>query len=234
MEQETLKLTSVLADPTRFSIYQYISNRHTDVTVQEIADTFDIHANVARLHLTKLEDVSLLTSETKKSGKGGRPSRYYAVSDKVVQIQFPFRDYQRLAEMAMQSLAKFGKEGKNELKLIGKEFGQEAVQNYLQYVKKPEHSLSLEEKVEVIRGVAVQQGLNPDISLSDNNKHVYFRIYNCPYKGLVNTHASYLCSMHHAMIEGMFETVFQDVNVNEEALMTTGNFPFCSYRAISI
>ncbi|SDH34149.1 hypothetical protein SAMN05216352_10111 [Alteribacillus bidgolensis] len=34
MEQETLKLTSVLADPTRFSIYQYIFKQRSKVNVQ--------------------------------------------------------------------------------------------------------------------------------------------------------------------------------------------------------
>ena len=72
--EQTLKITSVLSDPTRYKIYQYITERHNDVTVQEIADQFEIHPNVARLHLSKLEDVSMLSSETKKTGKGGRPS----------------------------------------------------------------------------------------------------------------------------------------------------------------
>lgn len=71
MEQQTLKITGVLSDPTRFSIYQYISRQHRDITVQEIADTFKIHTNVARLHLSKLEDVAMLVSETKKLVKAG-------------------------------------------------------------------------------------------------------------------------------------------------------------------
>ena len=78
---QVLKITSVLADPTRYEIYQYITRKHQEVTVQEIADAFHIHPNVARLHLTKLEDVNMLVSETKKTGKGGRPSRLYRLSD---------------------------------------------------------------------------------------------------------------------------------------------------------
>ncbi|WP_158735164.1 metalloregulator ArsR/SmtB family transcription factor [Alteribacillus sp. YIM 98480] len=195
---------------------------------------FGIHANVARLHLTKLEDVSLLASDTKKSGKGGRPSRFYEVSDKVVQIQFPFRDYERLAELAMQSLVKFGEDGKKELQKIGENFGKEAVDHYMYYINTSGNSLSLKEKVDVIRKVAVQQGLNPEIFLTENNRYVTFRIYNCPYKGLIGKHASSLCSMHHAMIEGMFESVFPAADVEEEALMAGGEFPFCSYRAVRL
>ncbi|MED3059959.1 transcriptional regulator, partial [Bacillus thuringiensis] len=46
--EQALKITGVLADPTRYYIYKYISQKHSYVTVQEIADEFDIHPNVAR------------------------------------------------------------------------------------------------------------------------------------------------------------------------------------------
>ena len=36
--EQTLKITNVLADPTRYYIYQFILNNHREVTVQEIAD----------------------------------------------------------------------------------------------------------------------------------------------------------------------------------------------------
>lgn len=68
--EQTLRITNVLADPTRYYIYQYIVNNHQDVSVQQIADSFKIHPNVARLHLSKLEDVDMLTSDARKTGKG--------------------------------------------------------------------------------------------------------------------------------------------------------------------
>ena len=67
--EQTLKITNVLSDPTRYYIYQYVTQKHDEVTVQEIADNFNIHPNVARLHLSKLEDVNMLVSETKKNRK---------------------------------------------------------------------------------------------------------------------------------------------------------------------
>ncbi len=106
--EQALKITGVLSDPTRYYIYKYISQKHSYVTVQEIADEFDIHPNVARLHLSKLEDVHMLKSETKKTGKGGRPSRLYVLSEDVIQLQFPFRDYQLLARIAFNSLLSLG------------------------------------------------------------------------------------------------------------------------------
>src|SRR5699024_7321649 len=119
MEQQTLKITGVLSDPTRYSIYQYISRQHRDVTVQEIANRFKINGNVARLHLTKLEDVNMLISKTKKTGKGGRPSRFYRLSDEVITLQFPYRDYEKLAEIALETLSSLGDVGKAALVQVG-------------------------------------------------------------------------------------------------------------------
>ena len=44
----TLKLTNALADETRYSIYQYIVATATTSNVQQIANAFSIHPNVAR------------------------------------------------------------------------------------------------------------------------------------------------------------------------------------------
>lgn len=74
--EQTLKITNVLSDPTRYYIYQYITKRHKDVTVQEIADNFSIHPNVARLHLSKLEDVNMLVSEQKNKAKAEGQAAY--------------------------------------------------------------------------------------------------------------------------------------------------------------
>lgn len=232
--EQTLKLTSVLSDPTRFSIYQYISKRHREVTVQDIADAFHIHPNVARLHLTKLEDVDMLTSKTKKSGKGGRPSRYYTISDQVVQIQFPFRDYEQLAKMAMEALLQFGEDGLRALQNIGKKFGKEALERHVYSLKQDIDELSTEEKIECLRMVATQQGLNPEITLGKNKDTVHFRIYNCPFKEMVEEHGHFLCSMHHAMLEGMFQKVFPEASLKEETLMSSGDFSFCSYTTAII
>jgi predicted ArsR family transcriptional regulator len=94
---QTLKVTNVLADPTRYQIYQFIIKKHSDVTVKEIAENFSIQANVAPLHLSKLEDAGLLVSESAKTGKGGRPSRHHKLTDELIQMNFPFRDFQEPA-----------------------------------------------------------------------------------------------------------------------------------------
>lgn len=232
MEQQTLKITGVLSDPTRFSIYQYVAKQHRDVTVQEIADAFEIHANVARLHLTKLEDVNMLISETKKTGKGGRPSRFYRLSDEVISLQFPYRDYQKLSEIAIDTLLNLGEIGEKALTQTGRRFGYESARTYLMNLDKNLSDLTTKEKLNHIKTVALQQGLNPEMYFDEETNEINFRIYNCTFKELVPDRAP-ICRMHQALINGFFDFFFGDIDLTKSSYMSDDiEYSFCSYRTV--
>lgn len=230
MEQKTLKITNVLSDPTRFSIYQYISKQHGDVTVQEIADFFDIHANVARLHLTKLEDVKMLVSETKKTGKGGRPSRFYRLSDEVITLQFPYRDYKLLAELCLDALMSFGKEGQEKINEIGYKFGKEMARDYANRHAIDVEALDVPDKLSKISEISAKQGLNAEIEYYNEKNEVSFQIYNCIFKELLKDHGDLLCTVHRSMLLGIFEFFFGNIKLQEKQIMTSG-CNYCSYSA---
>ena len=61
-----IKITSTLADETRYQIYEYMLKTQQYVNVQHIAEQFQIHPNVARLHLTKLSEINLITADKGK------------------------------------------------------------------------------------------------------------------------------------------------------------------------
>jgi predicted ArsR family transcriptional regulator len=224
--EQTLKITNVLADPTRYHIYEYIATNQKEVTVQEIADVFQIHPNVARLHLSKLEDIHLLVAETKKTGKGGRPSRLYRTSDHVIQLHFPFRDYQLLAKIAIQALEKLGEAGLQALRQVGKQFGEETIKREL-----PNSQLTVEQKLDIISNTAKMIGFRYQYSQSDDQAIINFHIHNCPFKEIANESQETVCYMHHAFIQGMFEALFANVQLKEEQNLIK-SCEFCSYQAI--
>jgi predicted ArsR family transcriptional regulator len=231
MENDTLKLTSVLADPTRFAIYQYIVTSHKQVTVQEAADQFEIHPNVARLHLTKLEDVSLLTSCSDKTGKGGRPSRLYSVSEQVINLQFPPRDYQMLAEIAIDSLISLGEAGQTALRDMGHRFGCEAAKRAIDNEKIQMNS-STETKLDHIRRLVYAQGLNPEIELIDEDT-IKFRIFNCTFKEAAKKSPDQICQMHQTFLRGIFETFFGNITLIEDNSIL-GGCQSCDYTLLKL
>ncbi|MCD1161290.1 helix-turn-helix transcriptional regulator [Peribacillus frigoritolerans] len=228
--EQTLKITNVLADPTRYYIYQHIVNNHGDVSVQEIADSFNIHPNVARLHLSKLEDIDMLTSNSRKTGKGGRPSRLYRLSDKVIQLHFPYRNYQLLAKIAVQSMMTLGEQGKQALYETGKVFGEELINQQLALNSTSIDRLAFAEKVNMLKNAATIAGLSPEIQASEEENKISFRIFNCPFKEVTEVEPGTICSMHNSFLKGMFEALFEDVNIVEIENMMS-NCAACSYQA---
>src|SRR5690625_5445118 len=102
--ENTLKVTNVLSDPTRYKIYQSFLETKTPKTVADIADLFNIHPNVARLHLTKLQEIKLLNTYYEKSGKGGRPKRVYILCDHVIELTLTHMVNKILAEIMLNTL----------------------------------------------------------------------------------------------------------------------------------
>ncbi|MDZ5471014.1 helix-turn-helix domain-containing protein (plasmid) [Bacillus sp. 31A1R] len=228
--EQTLKITNVLSDPTRYYIYQYITKMHQEVTVQEIADNFNIHPNVARLHLSKLEDVNMLISETKKTGKGGRPSRLYRLSDDVIQLNFPFRDYQLLSRIAIETMISLGEEGKKALYLTGKKFGKEVIE---QEINRQNNggSLTFEQKLNSLKNAATMAGFYPEFEANDDQTKIYFQIFNCPFKEVAIEHSETVCNTHFEFLKGMFEQLFDSVELIEKENMLSGCHS-CSYQAL--
>lgn len=227
--EQTLKITNVLADPTRYHIYEYITKKHKKVSVQEIAEAFNIHPNVARLHLTKLEDVNMIVSETQKTGKGGRPSRLYRLSDKVIQLHFPFRDYQLLSKIAIQTMAKLGDVGKQALYETGKNFGKELVAQRIPHDQSVQE-LTFAEKAEIVKEAAEAAGLYPTFEYNEKEGKIYLQVFNCPFKEIALQEPEIICQMHYAFLQGMFEVLFPNVELVEMENMMKG-CNYCSYRA---
>ncbi|AMX82904.1 transcriptional regulator [Geobacillus subterraneus] len=226
--EQTLKITNVLSDPTRFHIYEYMAKIHREVSVQEIAEKFHIHPNVARLHLTKLEDVRMVVSDTQKTGKGGRPSRLYRLSDEVVGLYFPFRDYKLLAQIAIQTMAKLGPAGLEALRETGKQFGYELVASRLPH-NGSTGALTLEEKIRIMEEAAEAAGFLPQFHYEEDEGMLYLDIFNCPFKEIAVQQPDTVCGMHHAFLEGMVEALFADANMAETENMMDGSRR-CAYR----
>ena len=226
--KNTLKMTNVLSDPTRFNIYQHIIQHHQPVTVLEIAEKSDIHPNVARLHLSKLEEIKLIVSHFQKTGKGGRPSRLYQLSENVVDLSFPHRDYKLLATIAIESFVGLGELGKEALYNTGKKYGAEVVNQNQQQLNK--ENLSIEEKIEILEDAGTMLGMYPEFKYIEAENIIHFKVNNCPFKEVVNQNKDLICNLHQAFLKGMFEALFTEIELIETENMFNG-CENCQYLA---
>lgn len=224
--EKTLKVTNVLSDPTRYNIYQHLVTSRKEVTVAEMAKKFDIHQNVARLHLSKLEDIQLIQSYAKKSGKGGRPAKVYTLSNKLIELSFPQRDYRTLAAITIESMASLGEAGKQALYQTGHKYGMEMVGRG----PGSNANLSMEEKIHLLEDTSDMLGLYASFTYNEADHNISFQINNCPFREVAESNHDIVCTMHSSFLKGMFTAVFDDMELKEETNMFMHDCNHCSYK----
>lgn len=221
-----LKITSTLADETRFQIYEYMLQQKKTFTVQEIAEKFNIHPNVARLHLTKLAEINLITADFLKSGKGGRPGRIYKASEQGVDLSFPKREEKHLIKWAVQLIEELGQEGLEKARKISYEDGYKEINNRL---PKNGSSNSFEEKIEILSEAVLLSGYIPKIVGTEKEKKVILTVYNCPYRSQVAEHSEIICELHRSYLKGMIDALFEENDFCQFESMIH-DCEFCKYE----
>ncbi len=200
MDQEQ-RLTSVLADGTRYRIYRSIIEQPgSKVTVAEVAEQFGLHPNVARMHLTKLEQAGLLITSLRKGAAGGRPARLYELSGTVSSLVMPPRRYDFLSSLALKALAETG-----DLDRVGavcRAAGVDAGRVYI--AAHPEYRRAgQKELVGAMLDVGEKAGMLPQVAWDGNALALDVR--NCAFKELSTSQPDLVCVMHRAYLEGFIE-----------------------------
>lgn len=225
-----LKVTSTLADETRFSIYQYMLQEKDIFTVQKIAEHFNIHPNVARLHLTKLAEIEVISSEFEKTGKGGRPGRIYKAVDTGITLSFPKRNYEELLDWVLEILDEMGPDALVVGKRVCYRKGQNEIRHLLMQKRVDLSLLTFEERVDIITEAAALIGYIPEISqLDDEKKSIRFAVFNCPYHNEIAQYADFICSLHESFLKGQFDLLFSVDDFVQIESMTDG-CKYCSYK----
>lgn len=227
--EETLKITNVFSDPTRFNIYQYLlKHKNKPMTVLKVAKAFDIHPNVARLHLSKLEEIGAVVTDYERTGMGGRPSKLYQISQKVIELNFPYRDYKMLASIALETLQSFGIEGERALYKTGELYGKQIIKRFIGNNNISE--LTVKEKMAILEEASSMLGLYPQFDYNEKNQTIIFDINNCPFKEVTKNHQTTVCHMHHSFLKGMLRVLFNDIQLTEINNMFEGCM-HCQYKA---
>ena len=224
-----LKITSTLADETRYSIYEYILKEKKTVTVQNIADQFNIHPNVARLHLTKLSEINIITADFAKTGKGGRPGRVYKAAEKGVSLTFPRRDEERLLKWTIQLIEELGPSALSKCQDISYQDGYQQMKNYVTAELNLNNLLTFDQKLQLLTDNAALIGYVPQIQQTDKGKKVIFSIFNCPFQEQLNTHSDIVCTLHESYLKGQLNALFSN-NEFVQIESMVHNCDLCKYE----
>src|SRR5699024_2716725 len=113
---------------------------------------------------------------------GGRPSRLYELSNNVIELNFPYRDYKLLSAIALESFAELGDVGEKALYSTGQKYGLEVVNQFQRNVNIDE--VSTEQKMQILDDAATMLGMYPTFSYQEEKNQISFTVKNCPFKEL--------------------------------------------------
>jgi DNA-binding transcriptional ArsR family regulator len=103
-------VSAALADPTRRQIMELLLDAGMPLSAREVAETFGLHVNAARMHLEKLVKGGLLAVTRRRGERGGRPAHMYVVSDEDWELHLPPRSYRPLAAILATGLRQCGRD----------------------------------------------------------------------------------------------------------------------------
>jgi len=192
-----------LAEPVRRELYRFVASAPDDVSREQAADALGIALHSAKFHLDRLVDEGLLDVTFRRlsgrSGPGaGRPSKLYRRSDRQLSVSLPERRYDLVGEVLAEAI---------ERATTGDVAVGEAVQDVAQAEGRRIAATAEEDagedsggtELDRMVGVLERHGYEP--RLQDGT----IRLANCPFDRLARTHTELVCTLNHAMIDGVLD-----------------------------
>ncbi|MDR9451296.1 MAG: helix-turn-helix domain-containing protein [Acidimicrobiia bacterium] len=208
LERTLSDLTSTLGDPTRRSIYLMVRASVEPMTAAHIAAAFDIHANVARHHLDRLADEGYLEVARRRpegqNGPGaGRPAKCYTSTDKEIELQFPSRRYDLLADLLIRVVRRLEPERASEIAAqVGHEYGVELAST----LELPEAGFD-----SVL--AAVQQAMvNVGFAVATDATNRQLLMSHCPFGRTAFDHPEVVCALDRGIVNGLMEALHHATN----------------------
>jgi predicted ArsR family transcriptional regulator len=203
LNQQIGDLAATLGDATRRGIYITVRESVETVTAGQIAELFDIHANVARHHLDRLVADGYLQVTRKRrserSGPGaGRPAKHYETTSKEISVQFPARRYDLLAELLARIVERVAPDTAADIaEEVGREYGRELA---------AEVGLAKDSGFETaVKAVAkVMMGVGFETEANTEDRLIVTRF--CPFGETASNHPEIVCKLDQGIVAGLLES----------------------------
>lgn len=210
-------VSRLLADPTRLEIYRAVSESGgRPLTAAQVAKKFNLHVNVARMHLEKLAGVGLLSSHFRRPAGGGRPPREYAIGSSLFTFQYPPRDYQLLADISLESL-----ESGRKPSVVAREFGRQLGEKALSDSGLHSGDAADSRLISRLKRIVEEQGLLARVS-EPKPGSLEVQAFNCIFKELSSTHSKLVCEIHRQFFIGICESHLGKVKVTSRMQIAGG------------
>ena len=193
-EPTPLEVHKALADDTRYRLYRYLRLSGRPVGVRELSTRLSLHPNTLRPHLRRLEEVGLVSSETRKGTGAGRPQTVYSA---VGVDDHAGRDYRLLAEILTPLVS--GVRRHERARELAREWGAYLV---ARSAPKPAARRTPGPDLAVLQEALAEAGFDPRFRRR-SARTVDITLRGCPFRDLQAEHADLICGVHKGLLEGI-------------------------------
>ncbi|MEZ5170418.1 MAG: helix-turn-helix domain-containing protein [Acidimicrobiia bacterium] len=211
-------VTSAFGDPTRRKIYLWLRDLPDGVTAGEVADRFDVHANVARHHLEKLAGGGYVDVDLDRQTTAGRPSKRYRVTGHDHLLSFPPRRDDLLATLLSQALELLDPSQAAEMAdRVGYDYGRAMADR----IDPAERHRSVQTALSTVADALTAHGFAAHAEHEGRS----FRIVaeHCPFGGTATAYPHVVCAVDRGIIRGMLAGLYGDTVTSHEESRPDGD-----------
>jgi predicted ArsR family transcriptional regulator len=212
-------ITSAFGDPTRREIYLVARESDAGVTASEVAERFELHANVARHHLDKLAAGGYLEVQIVRSDHGGagRPSKRYRHTAKDVGLELPVRRDDLLVALLGRALAMLPHEAAEQM---AEEVGQQYGRALAAGMSGGETQRSFRSALHAVADALTAHGF---AAHAENTVHGLMIVSEtCPFGG-APVQNPVICAVDRGMVRGMLQALYGETTPAHESSRPQGD-----------
>jgi predicted ArsR family transcriptional regulator len=206
-------IASAFGDPTRRDIFLHVHERPDGVTASEVAERFELHANVARHHLDKLAAGGYLEVSVERPGGGGagRPSKRYRPTEHEVSLDINVRHDDVLVTLLGRALEALPPEQAQALaEEVGEEYGRT-----MATAMGADGPRSFRTALHAVADALTAHGFAAHAEKHGNELRIVSE--HCPFGGAAIEHPV-ICAVDRGMVRGMLGSLYGHDLMTETAL----------------
>ena len=210
-------IASAFGDPTRRDIFLHVHERPDGVTASEVAERFELHANVARHHLDKLAAGGYLEVSVERPGGGGagRPSKRYRPTEHEVSLDINVRHDDVLVTLLGRALEALPPETAQALaEEVGEEYGRT-----MAGAMGADGPRSFRTALHAVADALTAHGFAAHAEKHGNELRIVSE--HCPFGGAAVEHPV-ICAVDRGMVKGMLGALYGDTSPVTESSRPTG------------
>ncbi|MFQ5712043.1 MAG: helix-turn-helix transcriptional regulator [Candidatus Geothermarchaeales archaeon] len=223
---EEVEYSRAFSTDRRLKIVELLSIQ--SLTVNELAERLSLKPITVRHHIRALEGVGAVKGVLKASKGRGRPAKEYRVTEKLISLEFPKRQYHYLADVLLQTFIQaLGEERVTQmLNDMGHEMGKKIVGGLEEQHHVEKWDLELFKNY-VVDGFLKQMGTQPEL-IKVKEDEIRLRIHNCVFLEVVKKYPDVMCAADEKIWDGIMESM--GMKMRSKMVKCMGHRdPYCEY-----